>query len=54
MQSFRQLYTVTHICAMDHSKFFLTFVEKMVSILDEYVHMPRTPKKLITEFPQPQ
>ena len=32
IQSFRQLKTLTHISATEHSKFFLTFVEKIVSI----------------------
>ncbi len=32
MQSFRQLKTLTHISATEHSKLFLTFVEKMAMI----------------------
>jgi hypothetical protein len=46
VQNFRQLWTVTHICATDHSKFFLTFVEKMASISHEYVYFPRTSEEL--------
>ena len=42
--NFRQLKTVTNLSGTDHSKFFLTFVENMASISDEYVHMPQTPK----------
>ncbi len=46
VQNFQQLWTVTHICTMDHSKFILTFVEKMASISHEYVYFPRTPEEL--------
>jgi hypothetical protein len=35
VQNFQQLWTVTRICATDHNKFFLTFVEKMASISHE-------------------
>jgi hypothetical protein len=46
IQSFRQLKTLTHMSATEHSKFFLTFVEKMASISNEYIYMPRTPEEL--------
>ena len=46
IQTFRQLKTLTHICASDHSKFFLTFVDRISSISHEYVFMPRTPEEL--------
>ncbi len=38
---FRQLPTMTHICATEHYKFFLLFVEKLWSIADEYIYLPR-------------
>ncbi len=34
VSSFRQLPTMTHICATEHSKFFLLFVQKLSSIVD--------------------
>ena len=37
VSSFRQLPTMTHICATEHSKFFLLFVEKLSSIADKYI-----------------
>ncbi len=41
VRSFRQMHTVTQICATEHSNFFLLFVEKMASSLsDEYIHLP--------------
>ena len=46
IQTFCQLKTLTHICASDHSKFFLTFVDRISSISHEYVFMPRTPEEL--------
>jgi hypothetical protein len=46
VQNFQQLWTVTHICARDHSKFFLTIVKKMASISHEYVYFPRFPEEL--------
>jgi len=46
LQSFRQLKTLTHICASDHSNFFLSFVKHVSSIAHEYVFMPRTPDEL--------
>ena len=46
VHSFCQLQTVTDICATDHSNFFLLFVEKMATISDEYIHLPRTPDEL--------
>jgi hypothetical protein len=46
LQSFRQLKPLTHICASDHSNFFLTFVERIASISHEYVFMPRTLEEL--------
>ncbi len=44
--SFRQLPTVTQICATEPSNFFLLFVEKMTSLLAEYIHLPWTPADL--------
>jgi hypothetical protein len=46
VHSFRQMHTVTQICATDHSNFFLLFVEKMASLSDEYIHLPWTPADL--------
>jgi hypothetical protein len=46
IQSFRQLKPLTHICASEHSRFFLRFVKNIASILEEYVYMPRTPEEL--------
>ncbi len=46
VHSFQQMHTVTQICATDHSNFFLLFVEKMESLSDEYIHLPRTPANL--------
>ena len=46
IQSFRQLKPLTHICASDHSNFFLCFVERIAGISHEYVFMPRTPEEL--------
>jgi hypothetical protein len=46
IQSFRQLKPLTHICATEHSNFFLQFVERVASISGEYIFMPRTPKDL--------
>ena len=46
LQSFRQLKPLRHICASDHSNFFLTFVERIVSISHEYVFMPCTLEEL--------
>jgi hypothetical protein len=50
VHSFRQLHTVTQICATDHSNFFLTFVEKMASLSNEYIHLPRTPSDLFEDM----
>jgi len=46
LQSFRQLKPLTHICASDHSNFYLSFVGHVASISHEYVFMPRTPEEL--------
>jgi hypothetical protein len=46
LMSFRQLKPLTHICASDHSKFYLSFVRCIASISHEYVFMPRTPEEL--------
>ncbi len=46
VHSFRQMHTDTQICATDHSNFFLLFMEKIASLLDEYIHLPRTPADL--------
>jgi len=46
LQSFHQLKPLMHICASDHSNFFLTFVERIASISHEYVFMPRTLEEL--------
>jgi hypothetical protein len=35
-----------HICAMEHSTFFLKFVEHMASISHEYVFMPQNYEEL--------
>jgi hypothetical protein len=37
-----QLKALMHIYASDHSNFFLSFVEHVSSIADEYIFMPRT------------
>ena len=41
VNNFRQLPTVTNICATDHSKFFLLFVDRMESISSEWIYLPR-------------
>ena len=46
LQLFRQLKPLTHTCTLDHSNFFLTFVERIASISHEYVFMPRTLEEL--------
>ena len=46
IQSFRQLKPLTHICASDHSNFFLCFVKHIAGISHEYVFMPRSPEEL--------
>jgi hypothetical protein len=46
VHGFRQLHTVTQICASEHSTFFLLFVEKVASLSPEYIHLPRTPADL--------
>jgi hypothetical protein len=46
VHSFRQLPTVTNICASDHSAFFLLFISKLYSIRSEYIYMPRDAKEL--------
>jgi hypothetical protein len=46
IQSFCQLKLLMHICASDHSNFFLCFVERIASISQEYVFMPRMPEEL--------
>ena len=46
LHSFRQLKPLTHICASDHSNFYLSFVRHLASISHEYVFMPRTPEEL--------
>ena len=38
---FRQIPTLTNICATEHSTFFLRFVEFLHSIRSEYIYMPR-------------
>jgi hypothetical protein len=47
LQSFRQLKPLTHICASDHSNFFLAFVERIASISHKYVFMPCTMDELV-------
>ena len=47
LQSFRQLKPLTHICASDHSNFYLSFVAHVASISHEYVFMPRTMEELL-------
>jgi hypothetical protein len=44
--SIRQLKTLTHICASDHSNFFLKFVKRVSSISGEYIFMLWTPEEL--------
>jgi hypothetical protein len=46
VHSFRQLPTVTNICATEHNKFFLLFISKLYSIRDEYIYMPRDDEEL--------
>ncbi len=46
IQSFCQLKPLTHICASDHSNFFLCFVKLIAGISHEYVFMPCTPEEL--------
>ena len=40
IQNFCQLPIVTNICATDHSKFFLLFVDCIESISSEYIYLP--------------
>ena len=46
VHSFRQLPTVTNICATEHSKFFHLFNSKLYSIRSEYIYMPRDTEEL--------
>jgi hypothetical protein len=46
LQSFRQLKTLTHTCASEHSNFFLKFVNRVSSISREYIFMPRMHEEL--------
>jgi len=46
VHSFRQLPTVTNICASEHNKFFLLFISKLYAIRDEYIYMPRSSDEL--------
>jgi hypothetical protein len=46
MNSFRQLPTVTNICATDHNHFFLKFVRSMYNIRHEYISLPKTEEEL--------
>ena len=46
LQTFRQLKPLMHICALDHSNFFLMFVECIASISHKYVFMPCTLEEL--------
>jgi hypothetical protein len=49
VNSFWQMLTVTNICATDHNKFFLTFVERMTKIPNEFIHLPcDMPKEVAT------
>ena len=46
LHSFRQLPTVTNICATEHNKFFLFFIGKLYEICDEYIYNPRDEEEL--------
>ena len=46
VSSFRQLPMMTHVCATEHSKFFLLFVQKLSSIADKYIYLPRDEEEL--------
>jgi hypothetical protein len=46
--SFRQIPTLTNIGATEHTNFFLTFVDFMWSIRDEYIYLPRDEGELRT------
>ncbi len=46
VHSLQQLHTITQICSMDHSNLFLMFMEKMVILSNEYIHLPWTPANL--------
>ena len=46
VHSFRQLPTVTNICATEHSHFFHLFISKLYSIRSEYIYMPRDTEEL--------
>ena len=39
INSFQQLLMVTNICTTDHNKFFLTFIECMTKISNEFIHL---------------
>jgi len=41
VHSFRQLPTVTNICATEHNKFFLLFIGKLYEIRDQYIYNPQ-------------
>ena len=47
LQSFCQLKPLTHICASDHSNFYLSFVGHVARISHEYLFMSRTPEELV-------
>lgn len=46
VHSFRQLPTLTNICATEHNKFFLLFIRKLYSIRNEFIYMPRNEEEL--------
>ena len=46
VSGFRQLPLVTHICATEHSNFFLQFVKFLYEIRDEYIHLPKDDDEL--------
>ena len=46
VHSFRQLPTVTNICATEHNNFFHLFISKLYSIRSEYIYLPRDAEEL--------
>jgi hypothetical protein len=50
LQSFRQLKPLTHICASDHSNFYLSLVGHIASISHEYVFIGSNNDKHIVKI----
>ncbi|MFM8622630.1 MAG: transposase family protein [Holophagaceae bacterium] len=46
VHSFRQLPTVTNICATEHNNFFLLFVGKLYETCNQYIYNPRNKNEL--------